>query len=78
MICLYVPGVISRPIGEVYMVDAIQNPVIMKLNGPWLCTKIVDEFKNGQYNQYIFLIRPGEEFADTQIKERLSKLGRGQ
>jgi hypothetical protein len=78
MICLYVPGVISRPIGEVYMVEAIQNPVIMKLNGPWLCTKIVDEFKNGQYNQYIFLIRPGEEFVDTQIKERLSKLGRGQ
>ena len=39
MICLYVPGVISRPIGEVYMVEAIQNPVIMKLNGPWLCTK---------------------------------------
>lgn len=60
MTSVKVIGKIWRQPGKMYYIIYDQESNYGKMAGPWFCTKIVDEFKDKNFCQYIFLTRVGD------------------
>lgn len=60
MTSIKVIGKIWRQPGRMYYIIYNQEANYGRIAGPWFCTKIVDEFKDKNFCQYIFLTRVGD------------------
>lgn len=69
MICLKVLGKIWREPGKLFTILYGQVPNGETLAGNWFCTKIVDEFENSEYYQYLFLTRIADKTDYAKSKE---------
>lgn len=61
-------GKIWRQPGQKYVIVYSKDSNAAKIVGSWFCTKIVDEFKDGEYYQYLFMTRTGDliDYSDTK------------